>query len=176
MASAGGSQGGDAADRGEGTCRCSSFTPIELDRNSVSQRIKETPRIRKSLERIAENEQLRISLFRCPTCRQMWQSGHEWNFGDKEYVFQVPTVEIPDWMRDPFQQPAAMMIYSAGMERFFRQEFVETADPCRSAGCSKRAIRFSVLCLDHHIESLQQIGNLPKPPVGRMFPPYFNKR
>jgi hypothetical protein len=155
-------------------CDCTEYPPIELDRQSISRRIKQSPQIRKRLTQIAEHPELRLFLFRCPECGQLWQSGHEWNFADREYLFHVPPVEVADWQREPYQQPAAMMIYSAAMRDFYSRATFETGDSqCRHDGCNQRAVRFSVLCRDHHIESLQQRGQLPKKPVGRLFPPYY---
>ncbi|MDD5261888.1 MAG: hypothetical protein PHD76_08585 [Methylacidiphilales bacterium] len=155
-------------------CDCAQFQPIELDRQSITRRIKQSPAIRKRLTQIAENTELRIYLFRCPDCGQLWQSGHEWNFADQEYLFQVPPIEVAEWEREPYQQPAAMMIYSAVMRDLFARSKFEVGDsPCRIEGCQQRALRLSVFCRDHHIESIQQRGRLPKKPVGRLFPPYY---
>ena len=156
------------------SCDCTQFQPIELDRQSISRRIKQSPAIRKRLVQIAEHPDLRLYLFRCPECGQLWQSGHEWNFADQEYLFQVPPIEIADWQRKPYQQPAAMMIYSAVMRDFCaRAPFEPTDSQCRADGCKERATRFSVFCRRHHIESLQKLGRLPQNPVGRLFPPYY---
>jgi len=156
------------------SCDCSDYPPIELDRQSISRRIKQSPPIRKRLTQIAEHPDLRLYLFRCPVCGQLWQSGHEWNFGDREYLFHVPPIEVADWQREPYQQPAAMMIYSAVMRDFCARAMFETGEStCRAADCTQRAIRFTVFCRDHHIESLRQLGQLPKKPVGRLFPPYY---
>jgi hypothetical protein len=155
-------------------CDCANYQPIELDRKSITRRIKQSPQIRKGLTQIAEHTDLRLYLFRCPECGQLWQSGHEWNFADREYLFQVPPVEVADWHREPYQQPAGMMIYSAVMRDFCARATFDTGDsPCRADGCTQRALRLSVFCREHHIESLQQRGQLPKKPVGRLFPPYY---
>ncbi len=155
------------------SCDCAQFPPIELDRKSITRRIKQSPLIRKQLELIAEHLRLRLYLFKCAACGQFWQSGHEWNFADREYLFHVPPIEVQEWQDEPYQQPAAMMIYSAVMSDFFeRGKFQPGESSCRSPSCQGKAIRFSVLCLDHHIESLQNLRQLPRPPVGRMFPPY----
>ena len=155
-------------------CDCTKFQPIELDRQSITQRIKQSPAIRKRLTQIGENTDLRLYLFRCPDCGQLWQSGHEWHFSDREYLFQVPTIQVADWLTEPYRQPAAMMLYSAIMRDFFaRCSFDPTDALCRSEGCLEKAIRFSVFCRHHHVESLQQNQKLPKEPIGRMFPPYY---
>lgn len=156
------------------SCDCSTYQPLELDRPSINKRIKASKAIMKRLEPLATNADLRVTLFSCPTCRLFWQSGHEWNFADKEYLFQVPLIEISEWLREPYAQPAAMLIYSALMRDFFeRNSFEPTDSTCREPGCSKHAIRFTVHCRDHHIEALRRIGSLPKKPVGRLFPPYY---
>lgn len=155
-------------------CDCAEYPPIELDRKSINRRIKQSKAIRKRLTQIAENTSLRLYLFRCPECGQYWQSGHEWNFAAQEYLFHVPPIEIADWQSEPYKQPAAMMIYSARMSDFCARTPFEPSDsPCRAEGCPEKAIRFSVFCRDHHIESLQRRQQLPKAPVGRMFPPYY---
>jgi hypothetical protein len=155
-------------------CDCAEFQPIELDRRSITRRIKQSPPIRKRLTRIAENAETRLGLFRCPERGQLWQSGHEWHFADREYLFHVPPIEVTDWLIEPYQQPAAMFTYSAAMEIFCARATFEARDsPCRADGCAQRAIRLSVFCREHHIESLQQAGRLPKKPVGRLFPPYY---
>jgi hypothetical protein len=158
-------------------CDCAKFQPIELDRESITRRINESPALRKRLIQIAEHSEWRLHLFRCPECGQLWQSGREWNFQDQEYLFQVPAIEIADWQREPYGQPAAMMIYSAVMGKYCARSSSELSDStCRSEGCSKRAIRFSIFCFKHHIESLQKLGQLPKEPRGRLFPPYYVER
>ncbi len=58
-------------------CDCTHYPPIELDRQNISRRIKQSPQIRKRLTQIAEHSELRLFLFRCPECGQLWQSGHE---------------------------------------------------------------------------------------------------
>jgi hypothetical protein len=155
-------------------CDCAKYQPIELDRKSISRRIKESPPIRKRLIQITEHIELRVYLLRCPECGQLWQSGHEWNFADKEYLFHVPSIDVDDWKREPFAQPAAMMIFSAVMREFSSRAKFETRDSlCRANGCDARAIQLSAFCRKHHIESLQRQGRLPKEPVGRLFPPYY---
>ena len=155
------------------SCNCSVFKPLELDRRSIKRRMKESPSLEKRLVRLAENPDLRLSLYRCPECGQLWQSGWEWNLGGQVYLFQVPAIEVTEWQREPFRQPGAMMIYSAIMSDFFaRTTFATDDNPCRMEGCQARALRVSVFCRDHHIESLQASGRLPKEPIGRLFPPY----
>lgn len=155
-------------------CDCSQFQPIELDRQSITRRIKQSPAVRKRLMQVAEHPGLRLYLFQCPECGQFWQSGHEWNFADKEYLFHVPSIETADWLNEPYLQPASMMIYSATMRRFWENaDFTTSESQCRADDCTERAIRFVALCRRHHIESLQRMRQLPESPVGRLFPPYY---
>jgi len=155
-------------------CDCSTYSPIELDRASIKKRIKASKSIKARLETLGTNNEARVTLFRCPHCGQFWQSGHEWNFADAEYLFQVPTIEVAEWLREPYAQPAAMMIYSAVMrDHHARAPYEPTDSPCRAPGCSERATRFSVFCQRHHIADLQRLRRLPQEPVGRLFPPYF---
>jgi hypothetical protein len=156
------------------TCDCNQYSPITLDRKSITRRIKESKAIRTKLTLLSELKDLRLALFKCQDCGQFWQSGHDWNFGDKEYLFQVPEIEIPDWNREPYAQPAALMVYSAAMRDFCTRACFDPTDKnCRAENCPERAIPFSVFCRKHHIESLQQLGRLPPKPAGRLFPPYY---
>src|SRR3954468_19794820 len=99
-------------------CDCPSFESIELDRASINRRIKASKAIKTRLEPLVTNPELAITLFRCAACGQFLQRGHEWNFANKEYLFQVPTIEVSEWLREPYAQPAAMMIYSALMSDY----------------------------------------------------------
>jgi predicted RNA-binding Zn-ribbon protein involved in translation (DUF1610 family) len=154
-------------------CECAKYTPIDLMRRAITQRIKETPALKKRLVLLAKNEKLRIHLYRCPTCGQYWQTGHEWNFADKEYLFHVPHVELDVWSIEPYAQPAAMLIYSAVLQDYMaRNKFESSESTCASPDCGDTAIRMSTFCLKHHIGSLQRARLLPPPPKGRMFPPY----
>jgi hypothetical protein len=156
------------------SCDCSQFQPIELDRTSITKRIKQSPTLRKRFTAISENAELRLTLFRCPHCAQLWQSGHEWNFADQEYLFQVPPIEIEEWQRESYRQPAAMMIYSVSMQTFLPNCVSDPSGPkCRVEGCPKLVVKHSVFCPEHHIESFERVGRIPKRPVGRLFPPYF---
>jgi hypothetical protein len=156
------------------SCNCAEYGPIELDRKSITRRIRQSRAIRKRLALVADHEGLGVSLLRCADCGQFWQSGHEWNFADREYLFHVPMVEVEDWQREPYRQPASMMIYSAVMSDFIERSAFEDSDsPCRSEACAKQAVSGSVYCLEHHIRSLRELGMLPQPPVGRIFPPYY---
>src|SRR5262252_1150503 len=144
------------------SCDCVNFPAIELDRQSINRRIKESPGLRKRLQIVAENKELSLHLFVCPECGQSWQSGHEWNFANQEYLFKVPLTSIEDWNELPYQQPAAMMIFSVSVQTFLDNVKPEPSqDLCRSKDCPEKAIKGSVLCTRHHVESLQNIGAFP---------------
>ena len=128
----------------------------------------------KSLVLLAENAELWLKLLQCPDCRQYWQSGHEWSFRDKEYVFQVPDVEVDEWLKEPYAQPAALMLYSAVMETYFeRTTFEESSNQCRVEDCKEKAIKLSACCQQHYIAQLQRADLLPEFPTGKLFPPYL---
>lgn len=155
------------------SCDCFHFQPIELDRESITQRIEVSPAIRRRLTLVAEHNDFELSLFHCSECGQLWQDGREWNFGYVQYLFQVPPIDINEWQKEPYAQPAAIMIYSEVMKSYVARMSFELGNAqCRAVNCTERALRFSVLCRDHHIESLQLRGQLPKKPIGRMFAPY----
>jgi hypothetical protein len=160
-------------------CNCSKYQPIELSRKSVNKRIRQTKEIMLQLDVLAEDkgEDSYLKLLRCRVCAQFWQNGREWNFAYKEYLFQVPETEVADWLEEPYVQPAALMLYSAMMHNYFEQnKFEEGSSKCRKESCESKAIKSGAFCLQHHIESLQDVRLLPKLPLGKIFPPYSLKQ
>jgi hypothetical protein len=155
------------------SCDCSTIPDIPLQRAAVEKRMRQTPRIIRKLTLIAQNEKLRLKLYTCSECSQFWQTGHEWNFGDRDYVFRVPPIEVGEWLAEPYQQPAAMLIDSAVMARFFEHNDFQPGDkPCREEGCATLAMKHGSFCLEHHLQQLRDVKLLPARPIGRLFPPY----
>jgi hypothetical protein len=154
-------------------CTCAQFPPLELDRRSINKRSKATAAIIKPLVLLAKNESLKLKLLQCPHCSQHWQTGWEWSIGSRDYAYQVPAIGVEEWLLGPYSQPAAWMIYGAMMQPYYEKNTFEPSEkPCGVAGCPERAIRFSGVCEQHHVEQLQQFGMLPKRPAGRLFLPY----
>ncbi len=158
-------------------CDCASFPHLTLDRKAISTRIKQSKSLRKQLQVVATDQDRGFSLFRCASCAEFWQSGREWNFANEEYLFRVPAITAEEWQQEHYQQPAAMMIYSAMMDQYYaRSKFTPSADKCAYEGCDERASSIGMLCQRHQVESLQKSSVLPSPPKGRLFPPYHEKK
>lgn len=154
-------------------CSCAQYTPLALTRPSITKRIKITQNVLASLQLLAENERTTLKLLICPYCGQYWQTGREWNFGHREYVFRVPIITVAEWLAQPYTQPAAWLIYGAMMGDYLaKNTFALGAAPCRVAGCQRLASQLLSVCKEHHIEQLQKFGMLPERPVGRLFAPY----
>ena len=154
-------------------CLCGEYGPLELQRGEISRRIRATRRIRRGLTLVAESADGRHRLYRCPVCDQSWQQSWSWSFGAKDYIFQVPAIADAEWQEEPFARPDEMLIYTATMSRYTEEnDFAESTNPCRMAGCTGLAVAGLVFCFEHHVRSLQAVGLLPKPPQGRMFAPY----
>jgi hypothetical protein len=154
-------------------CTCGDYADLELERGDISRRSKQSKHIKSVLSLVAEHPKGEHKLFRCPMCEQLWQQSRAWNWGDVEYLFKVPPIAVCDWELLPYVAPDELLIYAAVLDRFLSgKTFRLTGKKCRLEDCERQAIEFSVHCLRHHIESLQQIRNLPKTPVGRWFDPY----
>jgi hypothetical protein len=155
------------------TCECAKYPDLPFLREAITRRIRETKRILRRLSLRETNVDQRLRLYVCEVCGQFWQTGHEWNFADREYVFRVPSIEASEWLCEPYMQPAAMLIFTAAMENYFAKNHFEAGDaPCREAGCLKPAMKQGSFCIDHHLEQLRGVRLLPPVPPGRMFPPY----
>ena len=154
-------------------CECKKYVHLELYREEITERIKESKLLKRRFEVIAEREVGAQRLFKCPECEQYWQSSWAWNWGDKEFLFKVPNIEPDKWLADPYVQPDLLMLYSASIQNYLaKNTFVEKEAECRAVDCKNRAVQHSVFCFKHHIESLQKADALPKLPQGRWFAPY----
>lgn len=154
-------------------CDCKKYQDLELYREAINKRIKQTSKIKKNLEKIASQQNDYLELWRCSVCSQLWQEGTAWNWGAKKYIYKVPEISVKNWVEEPFVKPDELLIYSAVLEQFeSRQTFIEKNEQCRNENCDKNAIQYTVFCKKHHIESLQKGRGLPDFPKGRMFVPY----
>lgn len=155
------------------SCNCADYKDIELDRKSISVRIKESKVLKKQLNLIAKHK-VEYKLYQCPICGQMWQGSHAWNWGNDEYVFKVPLIAISDWQDNTYISPDEMLIFSAVMQNYLsKNDFKITERKCIVDSCNEKAVEFSVHCKNHHIEHLQQTHSLPEKPKGRLFLPYY---
>ena len=158
-------------------CKCAKYPALPFLRDAITRRIRETKGILPRLTLLETNSQDRLRLYVCEACGQYWQTGHEWNFGDREYIFQVPAIESSEWLREPYRQPAAMLIFTAAMTDFFEKNSFEEGDArCREEGCANRAMKQGLFCIDHHVEQLRAVRILPAVPAGRIFPPYYDSQ
>ncbi|MBL0743035.1 hypothetical protein [Chryseolinea lacunae] len=154
-------------------CKCSTYPDLELIRESIDKRIAITKGIKKQLQFLSESPS-GDSLYKCAVCQQLWQNSRAWNWGNKEYVFKVPNIDVADWMIESFALPDQMLIYSATMNDYFKKNtLVESDKGCQKNGCGNNALLNNVLCREHFIQNLQQFGLLTKFPRGRMFSPYL---
>ena len=60
-------------------CDCEKYGHLELYREAIDKRIKETKRIRKNLEQIGSQQNGYFILWKCSKCNQFWQSSSAWN-------------------------------------------------------------------------------------------------
>lgn len=154
-------------------CRCSEFGTIELYREDITERIKRTRTLRRTLDQIAHHPLEEHKLFRCGVCDQFWQISRAWGWGNFEYLFKVPAIKKDDWETQPFQQPDEIFAYLTSIFEYEQKNSFElTSRVCKRETCSESAIQYSVLCKIHHIEDLQDKGGLARKPTGRPLPDY----
>ncbi len=155
------------------SCDCEKYQHLELYRESIDKRIKQTKKIKRNLDLIAGDPKYHPLLWKCSVCKQFWQSAGAWNWGAKEYIYKIPEILIEDWLKESFVKPDELLIYFAMLENFEdKNAFFEREIKCRDENCNNNAIKYSVFCKQHHIESLQNSGVLPSFPKGRIFEPY----
>ena len=118
------------------------------------------PAIQKTHLRVAATKvgSTTVRLVQCQGCGQLRQSGD----AGVQYVFEVPPIDVEEWKREPYVDKVALEMYEAAYRRYLETaDRTTTGDDCRTAGCSAKAVRFSVFCFDHHKE------DRPVPPPGR---------
>ncbi|GLC30616.1 hypothetical protein [Clostridium omnivorum] len=108
-------------------CNCSNYKELELNRESISDRIKCTKQIIRKLKLISKSSN-EYRLYRCEVCGQLWQGSFAWNWGNKEYLFKVPDISIDSWIFEPYMSPDEMLIYSAIMEDYFNKNSFEASE------------------------------------------------
>lgn len=155
-------------------CQCDTLDDLDLStRRSFNRRIKETKTIVPELVKIDEHPDQEHGLFRCSECDQYWQTARAWNWGNEKYIFKVPVIASADWIAAPYMDPDEVFISGSVMNRFFEQTEALLEDPskraCGVTDCSQIRLKFSALCIEHHVRQLQAIGTLPKRPRGRWF-------
>lgn len=83
-------------------CGCASYKDLELLWDDVTTRIKETKKLRPSLQRIDGTGDKRDALYKCESCGQLWQDSYAWGWdteGDPRYLFRVPRVSVSEWIQ-----------------------------------------------------------------------------
>lgn len=71
-------------------CSCSQFGDLEFLRDAITDRLKLSALLKKSLEFVSKHRDGEHKLFRCEACGQCWQGSRAWNWGNDEYLFKVP--------------------------------------------------------------------------------------
>lgn len=135
-------------------CFCNQYSDIS-DRPSLNNRGHKTKKIINSLTLIATHSEKEHELYKCPSCGQFWQRSLDWIRGNKPYIFKVPDTMETEWLIKPFVQPDDLFNCIAVIQQYLgRVNFEETVGVCRKDSCSNQAIKLSVLCAFHHMESL----------------------
>lgn len=155
-------------------CKCEDFEDLEMLRKVISKRIKETKKLKKALKLLSKSDDGEHVLMECEGCGQYWQGSRAWNWGNDLYLFHVPKITTEDWQQEVYVQPDELLIYVASLQGILSQgNFEPKNEPCRVVGCDNPAIKGLVNCLEHHVQNLQKINQLPRNPNGRWFPPYL---
>ena len=129
-------------------CSCSEYSDLELERECISRRSRESARLKNALTLVAVHQESQHWLYRCSKCGQLWHCSFAWNWGSIEYFFKVPAIEKSDWLAEPYVAPDELPIWCAVLDRFIhRNTFATKGVPCRVSGCPHKAIVLSVLLL-----------------------------
>lgn len=157
-------------------CTCATYADIEFLRSAMRERIKASRALKKSFGLVANHSSGEHKLYACPDCGQLWQGSRAWNWGNDEYLFRVPAVDIGEWLREVFVQPDEMMVYVAAARSLLDEgRFVAGTRACTVHACDRVAVEGLATCLQHHLRALQNAGQLAKDPTGRWFGPYVRE-
>lgn len=157
-------------------CSCDQYQHIEFLRPAVRKRINESRALKKTLAVLAKHPGGEHKLYHCSSCNQLWQGSRAWNWGNDEYLFRVPPIEVSSWLQEVFVQPDELLIFTAVIADFLRQNtFTRQEAQCRASGCGQQAVAGTSTCLRHHLAALQREHQLPVNPEGRWFDPYVRE-
>lgn len=157
-------------------CTCTEYQHIEFKRSAVDKRIKESRSLRKVLALVAEYPDEEHKLYSCRECGQLWQGSRAWNWGNDEYLFRVPQIEVSQWLQQVFVQPDELLIFTAVISQLLGSgNFVTSEQACRVSGCARKSVQGLATCLPHHVSSLQNVGQFARDPKGRWFHPYVRE-
>ena len=142
-------------------CNCKIYDDI-ADRPSLEKRFKYTKKIISGLTLIADHPNGEHKLYHCKNCGQYWQFSMSWMDGNKKYIFQVPEISVDIWKEKPFVQPDDLLVRSGHIVMYLEGvTFIEQDSKCRREGCDNNAIKMSVLCALHHLNSINIKVTLP---------------
>ncbi len=157
-------------------CACADYEDIEFHRKAVRKRINNSRALKKALPLVAKHSDGEHKLYRCESCGQLWQGSRAWNWGNDEYLFRVPLVDFSQWLEEVFVQPDELLIFTAFISEFLRQNaFVTTEAQCSISGCNGQSVSGASTCVRHHVAALQRVHQLPANPSGRWFGPYVRE-
>lgn len=154
-------------------CLCNQYNDIS-DRDLLNKRSKETKKLTSDLTLLAVHAQKEHKLYKCPACDQLWQLSLDWMGGNKPYIFKVPNISETEWIIKPYVQPDELFNRIARIQLYLKDAlFVETHDQCRKDECFNHAIKLSIFCAMHHMESIGIKTTLPN--EFTWFDPYFKE-
>lgn len=136
------------------SCSCGSFGDL-LTSNDLPKRERKTAKIVRSLALLATHPLGEHELYTCAKCGHYWQRSLEWVSGNRPYIFKVVPIDLAEWMEKPFVQPDELFVRVGVFEQYWRNNvFDEKEALCRKDGCGNHAIRLSVFCVLHHMDSI----------------------
>jgi hypothetical protein len=154
-------------------CSCHATGDLDLVRDAISKRIRISNSLKRELALVVRHTDREHRLYRCEVCGRLWQAAYASNWGAKEYLFRVPDIESVDWEKEQYVDPDELLLFVAVITGFLGQPGLKVAgNACQVADCGESAVTLSAFCVQHHVESLQRVGQLPTLPEGRFFGAY----
>jgi hypothetical protein len=148
------------------SCACALYREELRALEDVGERYTHTPEIKRTLDLLARGNW--TTLYRCRGCGQYWQSAYfhgAYHGGGFETLFQVPSIDPDAWLKNPFPDQVSLAEMRFDLEYFVRNLPDEIGpEECRADDCHRFRMNASVFCKQHHVESLQRIGALPRLP------------
>gem|GEM_PF-1687109 len=148
------------------TC-CDCQEPLEI-LDDVAIRIKQTDRLKASLDYLATAKGGWVKLYRCKECGQFWQSStYETGVAHfYEVLYPVPPIDLQEWLEHPYLDAVQIAENRTKIMRVENELGPEIGpELCRIEDCHRLRVAHSVFCQQHHIENLQKIGALPQLPA-----------
>ncbi len=151
-------------------CQCSRFSKSLRTLEDVHRRCEEGTLIAESLVELHSDEAKWMAVHRCRKCGQLWASEYPFagtHGGGPRCFYQVEAIDPLRWLAHA-PSLTSRIVRTAEDCVIWEQSGPEIGpESCRTKGCSRKRVQYSVMCQRHHFLTLKGYEYEQLPPGDR---------